>query len=277
MSGNMAQRRQALAKRIAAGGVDAVVVSALPNIRYLCGFTGSNGLLLVRADASAVLFTDPRYEIQASWEANCPVRITRKPLVKALASEIGRERGARRIGFEPSRITQADYEALASSLDRRAGLKPLPGIVEALRMVKAPEEIEAIRRSMAIAAEAFEKTMGNVREGVRESELAAELDYRMRRLGAERPAFETIVLFGENAALPHGRPGQRALRPGELILVDIGAVRDGYSSDMTRMAVAGRPGNRVKRLYQIVLEAQQSALEQLRPGVAGAAVDAVAR
>lgn len=270
------ERRKRLAQQIASRKLDALVVSAQANIRYLCGFTGSNGLLLVRGDGWALLLTDPRYELQAQQEADCLVRITRKPLTRELAAELGRRR-LRRVGFEAGRLTYADYESLKAALRARVQLKPVADAVESLRLLKSEAEVEAIGRSMAIAAAAFEKAMRAAREGIREAELAAELDYQMRLLGAEKPAFETIVLFGENAALPHGKPGTRALRPHELVLVDIGAQRDGYASDMTRMAVLGTPSERVRRLYQIVLDAQQAALEQLRPGVTGGMVDAAAR
>jgi len=270
------ERRKRLAEEIASRKLDALVVSALCNIRYLCGFTGSNGLLLVRPDGWALLLTDPRYEIQARQEADCLVKITRKPLTRELATELGRRR-LRRVGFEAGRLTYADYVSLKSVLRARIQLKPVSDAVESLRMLKSEAEVEAIRRSMAIAAAAFEKSTRAAREGVRESELAAELDYQMRLLGGEKAAFETIVLFGENTALPHGKPGPRALRPGELVLVDIGAQHEGYASDMTRMAVLGTPSERVKRLYEIVLDAQSAALERLRPGITGGMVDAAAR
>lgn len=276
MTSEYPERRRRLAEEIASRKLDALVVSALPNIRYLCGFTGSNGLLLVRRDGWSLLLTDPRYEIQAAQEADCLVKITRKPLTRALPGELARRR-LRRVGFEAGRLSYAEYQSLRMALRAPVRLEPVAGVVESLRLLKSEAEIEAIRRSMAIAAAAFQQSMRAAREGIRECELAAELDYQMRLLGAEKPAFESIVLFGENAALPHGKPGTRALGPGELILVDIGAQHDGYASDMTRMAVLGTPSNRVKRLYQIVLDAQSAALERLRPGITGGMVDAAAR
>lgn len=252
-------------------------MTGLPNIRYLCGFTGSNAALLVPAAGEPVLYTDPRYEIQAGEEAACAVKVTKKPLIKAVAADLARRRSLRRIGFEAGRIRYADYTALREALPPSRSLEPRTDLVERLRMVKSAAEIDAIRRSMAIAAEAYRRVIACLRPPARELDVAAEIDFQMRRLGAEKPAFDTIVLFGERAALPHGRPGARALRDGELVLVDVGAVLDGYSSDMTRMAVAGQATGRLRRMYRIVLDAQLAALGELRGGVRADAVDRAAR
>ncbi|MCS7314034.1 MAG: Xaa-Pro peptidase family protein [Bryobacterales bacterium] len=266
-----------MADELAGRKLDALVVTAPPNIRYLCGFTGSHGLLVVPAAGEPVLYTDPRYEIQAGEEARCTVKVTKKSLIEAAARDMSRRRSWRRIGFEAGSMRYADYAALRHALPSARSLEPQTDLVEKLRLVKSPAEVETIRRSMAIAAEAYRRVVGSLRPPVRETEVAAELDHQMRQLGAEKPAFETIVLFGERAALPHGKPGPRALSMGDLVLVDLGAVLDGYTSDMTRMAVAGKPTERLRRLYQLVLEAQRAALEQLRPGVAASAVDRAAR
>lgn len=271
------QRLERIAAELRRSRLDALIVTAPPNIRYLSGFTGSNAVLLVPADGEAVLYTDPRYEIQADEEVSCAVKVSRKPLLKAVAADLARRRSLRRIGFESGRIRYADYLSLREALPASRALEPQTDLIERLRMVKSDAEVEAIRRSMAIAAEACQKVMASLRPPAREAEVAAELDCQMRRLGAEKSAFETIVLFGEHAALPHGRPGPRALRQGELVLVDVGAVLEGYASDMTRMAVAGQPNERLRRLYRVLLEAQRAALEELRPGVRAGMVDRAAR
>lgn len=144
-------------------------------------------------------------------------------------------------------------------------------------MVKSAAEVEAIRQSMLIASEAFQRTVASARPGVLEIELAAELEYQMRRLGAEKAAFDSIVLSGERTAQPHGLPGANRLAADQLLLIDAGAVRDGYSSDMTRMAFLGEPGRKVKQLYRAVREAQEAGLAAVRPGVTAGAVDAAAR
>ena len=156
-----------------------------------------------------------------------------------------------------------------------AALQPAAGWIERLRMVKSAGEIERIRRSVKLNSRAFEQVAARVRPGMKESGLAAELEYRMRRLGAEKPAFETIVAGGVRSALPHAQPTAAALEG--LVVVDMGAFVEGYASDMTRMLFIGSPNARVKRAYQAVLEAQLAALDAVRPGVTAGRVDDVAR
>jgi len=274
--GEYSQRRRRLAAELERRKLDAVIVTALPNIRYLSGFTGSNAALLATAAGDAVLFTDPRYQIQAADEADCRVRVVKGSLLKALL-ETARRKGLCRLGFEAQRLSFAEHEMLRAGLWLGAWLEPQTGLIEDLRMVKSPAELEAIRGAMQIASRAFCEALCIARPGVLEIELAAEIEYRMRRLGAEKPAFDSIVLGGARTALPHARAGREPLRANELVLVDVGAVKAGYSSDMTRMAFLGRPDERVKRLYEAVREAQQAALEAVRPGLAADVVDRAAR
>jgi len=151
-------------------------------------------------------------------------------------------------------------------------------VVEKQRMVKSATEIELIRRSVEANSEAFESALAVVRPGkTREADLAAEIDYRMRKLGAERPAFETIVASGPRSAMVHAQPSERILSRNDLVLIDMGATRKGYASDMTRVVHIGRPSSRIKRIYSAVLEAQMAAIEAVRPGVTAARVDLEAR
>lgn len=279
MTGSIYQRRrQAVAAGLAEHKLDALLVVLSPNLRYLSGFTGSNGSLLLSA-GRAILFTDPRYQIQARQESAgsaCEVRIAKGPLVPALASAIARL-GWKRIGYEPARMTCDFFEALKNKLPMRASLEPVDGWIEALRSIKSAAEIDLIRRSVQTNSRAFEQAAARVRPGMTESGLAAEIEYRMRRLGAEKPSFETIVATGKRTALPHAQPTSAAIHPGSLLLVDMGTQQDGYCHDMTRMLFLGNPGARVKRAYRAVLEAQLAAVDAVRPGVAAARVDAVAR
>jgi Xaa-Pro aminopeptidase len=183
----------------------------------------------------------------------------------------------KRVGYEPARMTCDLFEALKARLPMRASLVPTPGWIEELRMVKTPEEIARIRRSVETNSRAFEQAVARVRPGMTEQRLAAELEYRMRRLGAEKPSFETIVAAGARSALPHAQPTAARLREGDLVVVDMGAFQDGYASDMTRVLFLGRPGARVKRTYRAVLEAQLAAIDRVRPGVGAAQVDRAAR
>jgi len=268
-------RRTRLLESLAAQKLDAFIVSGSANIRYLVGFTGSAGIALVGADATA-LFTDPRYAAQAAEQAACRVRVVRRLVENGLVPAI-RRAGWKRIGFEPARLSFAMFEQLRGSLPRSVRLMPAPGLVEELRAVKSPWEIERIGRAATTALEAYSRVSAALRPGLRESDVAAELDYQMRRLGAEGPAFDTIVASGRRTAWPHADASPKLISPGEPILIDLGARQDGYTSDLTRMAVLGRPGRRIAALHRAVLEAQMAALEAVREGAAASAVDRAAR
>lgn len=268
-------RRNRVAALLARKDLDALIVSAAANLRYLIGFTGSNGLLLLWGDG-AVLFTDPRYEIQAAQETDCRRKIARGSLYP-LVMKTAAGKKLRRLGFERGHLPYEAYEQLQAGLALGASLTPVAGLLEAERMVKSEYEIALIERSVLTNSAAFDKTIRRARPGVRESELAAEFDYQVRLLGAEKPAFDTIVAAGPRTALPHARPGANTLRHNQLLLVDVGASQEGYASDMTRMAFLGRPGAKVKRLYRAVLEAQLTAIEAVRPGVPAGQPDRAAR
>jgi Xaa-Pro aminopeptidase len=270
-----AGRRLGIMALLEANRLDALVFLTGPNLRYLTGFTGSNGALLMNA-GEALFFTDPRYAIQCRQETDCRVRIAKGSLLADLAAAIARKR-LRRVGVEKSRITLEQYDAFDKQLPARSSLRGVSGWVERLRSRKSPAEVELIRRSVGLNSKAFEQAVAYVKPGMREIELAAELEYRMRRLGAERPAFETIVACGPRSAKPHASPGEDAFAPKELVVVDVGACRKGYMSDMTRMLHIGKPSRRVKQSYRAVLAAQLAAIDAVRPGVRAAQVDQAAR
>ena len=270
-------RRRAIAEGLAERRLDAMLVALGPNLRYLSGFTGSNGWLLVSAERS-ILFTDPRYLIQARQESageGCEVRIAKGPILMAVVSAIARRR-LRLIGYEPARLTCDVYEALLKKLPAHTSLRAVEDWIESQRTIKSADEIELIRRSVVTNSRAFEQAATRLRPGMKESDLAAEIEYRMRRLGAEKPSFETIVASGLRTALPHAQPTSAEIRPG-LLLVDMGSQQDGYCSDMTRMLFLGKPGRRVTSAYRAVLEAQLAAIDAVRPGARTADVDRAAR
>jgi Xaa-Pro aminopeptidase len=269
-------RRQCLAAAFAALKLDALVVTFGPNLRYLTGFTGSNGLLLVLRDGDALFLTDPRYRIQSAREVTCRVQVCLGHLMPQMIRAAARA-GVHKLGYDPAQMSCSQYESLRSELPPGVRLMPASGWVERQRMVKSETEIALIRRSVQTNSAAFEQAVRHARAGIRESDLAAELDYRMRRHGAEKPAFDTIVATGERSALPHAQPGAARIGPGHLVVVDMGALQDGYSSDMTRMLYAGRPDGKVKRLYKAVLDAQLAALAAVRPGVTAGHIDRAAR
>lgn len=255
--------------------VDAAAFSHLPNVRYLTGFSGSNAVALVGA-AGTVLFTDPRYELQAEMETDCKVRVVRGPLWPEVLHSVQRRRWTR-LGLEAEYLPQAEHARLAEDLGPKVCLSDASGLAERLRSVKDEVEIAAIRRSMAVCEQAYLETLKRIRPGITETAIAAELEFRMRRLGADKAAFDTIVAAGARSALPHAQPTGSRVQPNQLVLVDMGASLDGYASDMTRMSHTGRPTGQTKRLYAAVLEAQKAAFDAVRPGVACAAIDRVAR
>jgi Xaa-Pro aminopeptidase len=270
-----ATRRRRAVSQLGPRKLDALAVASAPNLRYLCGFTGSNGALLLWP-GGAVLFTDPRYTIQAAREADCPVRTIHGPLLPHLASAAARHR-VRHLGFEDTWITVSALRELDGSLPLGVSLDPASGLIESLRMVKSPHEIRLIRNSVLLNSHAFSRAMRTVRPGITESTLAARIDHQMRLLGAEKPAFDTIVASGPRSALPHASPGPNSVRRNQLLLIDMGASLEGYASDMTRMAFLGRPGRKVRDLYSAVLEAQLAAIDAVRPGALAGDVDRAAR
>jgi Xaa-Pro aminopeptidase len=272
---DLQKRTEQVLSRIEEAGIDALFVSFLPNVRYLTGFTGSNALLLLARDGSW-LFTDPRYDIQAREETSCKVSVARGPLWRAALQMVRRKRW-KQIGFESARLTYEAYQSIQKELPSAVSLRPTSAIVETIRMVKSEDEIALVRESVHTCSSAFERTVRKLKTGVSEIELAAELDYQMRRLGAERPSFDTIVASGPRSALPHASPTGNRIEPDQLLLVDMGASRRGYASDMTRMLYPGKPAAKVKRTYRAVLEAQLAAIDAVRDGVTAESVDRAAR
>ncbi len=274
-SSEYASRRDRTSAELAGDGLDALLVSNPLNVRYLSGFTGDNSLLLLSPDRT-VLLTDGRYRTQAAEETDCPAKIVQGPLLDA-AAKLFRRGSKFRLGFEAAHVTVEKYNSFSSLLPAAVKLLPARDLIIEQRMVKSASEIEKIRRSAALTCKALSQALRSIRPGVKELEVAAEIDHRMRQLGAEAPAFETIVAFGKRSAMPHAQPGRKSLTAGEIVLIDMGATLDVYASDMTRTLVAGRAVPKVRRLYKAVLEAQLAALAEVREGVPAAQVDRAAR
>lgn len=268
-------RRVRAASLLGESKLDALYITSLSNIRYLTGFNGSNAALLLLRDGRATLFTDPRYTVQSKQQANCRIVIAKGPLAKSVLGEIKRT-GVRKIGFEADYLTVSDLKSLQKDLPGRVWIEPAAGLIERLRMVKDAGEIEKIRASVNVNSRALDAAMKRFKKGMTESELAAEIDYRNRKLGAEAPAFGTIVAAGARAALPHAHPGPVPIGTG-MILIDMGAFCDGYASDMTRMFYVGSADAKYKRVYGAVLEAQRAAIDAIKPGIPASAVDRAAR
>ena len=267
-------RRERLSSALREVRANAFLITALPNIRYLSGFTGSNGALL-QTENRALLFTDPRYQIQASEESDCDVKIAKGPLMKEISKWLKRLR-VKSLAFEQNRMSFDDHRQLKEAAPG-IRLKPVAGAVENLRTIKSAAEITAIRNSVQLNSAALEQALRQFKPSMKEIELAAEIEYRMRRLGADGPAFETIVASGERTALPHARPTIRRIERDQLLLVDMGASVAGYASDMTRTHAVGKLSATLRRMYRAVLESQLAAVDAVRPGISSYQVDGVVR
>jgi Xaa-Pro aminopeptidase len=269
-------RRSALGGRLAELEVDALYVTRLPNVRYLTGFAGSNGQLLI-TPSDAVLFTDGRYEEQSRREVPDVERAIYLDGTPPVGEHAGRL-GVRRLGFEANDVTYRAWERLVRRLED-VELVPLGPEVEAARRVKDAGEVERIAAAQETADAAFERIVldGGPAEGTTEREIALSLELEMRRAGADDRAFETIAAFGESAAEPHHHPGDRSLARGDVIKLDFGAVVDGYHSDMTRTVAFGEPSERLRELYALVAAAQRAGSEAVHAGATVGEVDLAAR
>jgi Xaa-Pro aminopeptidase/Xaa-Pro dipeptidase len=266
-------RRQALRAHLAQADLAALLVTKPANVRYLTGFSGSYGALLLLHDRT-LFFTDRRYEQHAARRVEeAELVLAPGDLIGAVATVLSPlDEG---LGFEPDGLTWGDGQRLRASLRRRP--VPAPPLVEELREVKDETEIASIAEAARLGCETFDELVGRLRPGMTEREVAIDLEIGMRRRGAEALAFDSIVAFGELAAEPHHHPGDRPLRPGDLIKLDFGARVDGYCSDMTRTVVLGQASERQRELYELVRRALAAGLEALRAGVSGAAIDRACR
>lgn len=271
-----AKRLERLREELATRELSELVVSHLPNVRYLSGFTGSAGLLFANS-TSAILVTDARYVEQAEGETvgEVEVRVAREGLLEGLAEAAGAGPTTRRLGFEAEHVTVRSREKMEEELE--ATWTATVAVVESLRARKDAGELERIRRAADLTAAVLEEVLGAVAEGMTERELAAEVDYRIRRAGCGPPAFESIVAAGERSALPHATPSERALREGDLVLLDFGATCEGYCADLTRVAVLGSPAPWQRAVHDAVDAARRAAIDTVREGCPAREVDRAAR
>jgi len=266
-------RRRALRARLAPVDLVGLLVTKPVNVRYLTGFAGSYGALLLLHDRT-VFFTDRRYERQASEVDDAEVVMAPGDLITAVIGVLGTDGDG--LGFEPGGLTWGTGQRLRTLLPGRA-VVPAPELVEELRVVKDDEELAAIREAARVGTEALPEVLGGLREGVTERAVAQELAIKLRRLGADGLAFDPVVAFGEQAAEPHHHPGDRELRRGDLVALDFGGRIDGYRSDMTRTVVFGTASTRQQEVYELVRKAREAGLAALRPGVRCGEVDHACR
>jgi Xaa-Pro aminopeptidase len=270
------ERQAALRVALEAEGLDGMLVTHLPNIRYLTGFTGTAALLLLRTDAT-ILISDFRYSAQAMAEVGlvAAVEIDQRSVWERLGRILA-TRGPDNLGIEAHSLTVRDAERLSGLT--RARVIPTAELVERQRAVKAPEEVAAIRAAAVLAQEALAEILPGVRVGQTEAEVGSALEAALRRRGSEWHPFPTIVASGPRSALPHARTTQRPIAAGELLLLDFGAQVDGYCADLTRTVVVGaRADNRQRAVHELVQTAQRRAIEYLRAGMPAREGDALAR
>ena len=281
-----ASRLEALRSLLQFQGLDALLISGPQNRRYLSGFTAreeilneSCGSLMVTPEA-LFLFTDFRYQEWAAAEApNYEILLYKAGLGSALAEYLGRLKIGR-LGFETPYLTYGQYQRLTQAA-ADAGLEvdwvPTEGLVESLREMKAAAEVAAVRRALALTESVFEEVAALLRPGLSESQVAWEIERRLKEQGAEDLAFTPIVAAGANAARPHHRPGDYALQAGEPIIIDMGARVDGYCADFTRTLILGEPDDHFRKVYALVRQAQAWAEAELKAGLDSLEADALGR
>jgi len=269
-------RRRALALLLKEARLDCLVVTSPANWYYLTGFTGDSGALVVSPKSSA-LVTDGRFTVQSREETSGVRVILQKESLLESVAQFLKQASAQRVGFDPGQLTVTQLTSLRKAARSRIRWVPAPGKIEALRMRKDASELLQMRKAAILAGEVAQAAIRLLKPGIREFEVAAEIEYQMRKRGASGPAFETIVAFGERAALPHARPTAKRLRKNELVVLDLGVILGHYCSDITRTVFLGRASRRIRTWYQAVLEAQTAAISAVKAGTSCGEVDAAAR
>jgi Xaa-Pro aminopeptidase len=276
---NFRARKTAANRAAKAAGTDGLLLTHLPDVRYLSGFTGSNAALVLTG-GKAFLFTDGRYTVQAKAEAaGTRVVIASKPALTA-ACEWMVEAGVKRCGFDATQTTVAALEVMRKAVPaklRRGMFIGVDPLIAKLRQVKDADEIARIRAAANLGCELFNRMLEYVRPGLTEIDVASTLEHEARKAGAEAMSFDTIVASGERSALPHGRASVAKLPKRGFVTMDFGVVLDGYMSDMTRTVHLGKAQPEERDVYDAVLEAQEAAVAIVAPGVTAGEVDEAAR
>jgi len=255
-------------------GIDCFIVSDSRTVRYLSGFTGSNGLCLIFKDRR-YFFTDFRYQEQVKNEVKgFDVIISGEYLIDELKNK-NLIKGSK-TGFEAKRITFYDYQKLLEFIPLDS-LIPEDSLIEKMVSVKDNEEIENLEKAAGITDKVFSDIIAMIKPGIEEIEISAEISYRIKKYGGEKDAFDPIILGGAKSALPHGKPDNNKLQSGDCVLFDFGCVYNGYHSDITRTVFLGEPDKKTKEIYSIVLKAQEKAIESVREGIKCSELDSVAR
>ena len=272
----MIDRQRLLIDALEAKRLDALLVTHLPNVRYLTGFTGSAGVLLMGAK-KPIFITDGRYTSQAHEQVQgAKVMISKGTALDAAAQQIVRLKLSN-VGIEAEHMTVSLRSRLRKLLPARIKLKETSALVEDLRLIKDAGELAAIERAVKLGADIFRAALSTIKPGVRETEVAAELEYAARRAGAEGMSFETIVASGPRSALPHGVASMARIPERGFVVLDYGVILDGYCSDMTRTVHVGRPSSEARHMYNAVLESQLAGIQAVQAGSTAGDVDYACR
>ncbi len=249
-------------------GLDGLLITNESNVKYLSSFTGDSSVLLISKNGN-YLFTDPRYIEEAEKECSNQINVTLWYKDRRFGHETYKkaidEAGIKKLGFESASLTFESYDYLKNNLS--AEIIPTNNIVEKLRYIKQPEEINILKRACEISDLALQKTVGTIKEGQTEKEIAALLEYNMRLAGADNISFETICLTGARTSLLHGKPSDAKLKKGDFLLFDFGALVDSYHADISRTFVVGKADDKHKEVYQIIKDCQQAIIDNIKQGV----------
>ncbi len=270
------RRRHSLISKLSERKIDALLVTRPANWYYLAGFSGESGALVVSQKGTS-LITDGRFMVQGRAEMSGIRILQQKGSLFESVGQFLKNSRFRRVGFDPSQVMVGQLQSLRKAAGARVRWIPAVDRVEGLRMSKDAAELAQMRRAAILASEVVQQAIGLLKPGIRELDVGAEIEYQMRTKGASGPAFETIVAFGERAALPHARPTAKRLRKNELVVLDLGVILGHYCSDITRTVYVGRAPKRIRTWYQAVLEAQTAAIAAAKSGAACGDVDWAAR
>lgn len=271
----MMKRVEALRKSMSESGLDGFLITSPYNLRYLTNFTGTTGLAVITLDR-AYFVTDFRYTEQAKAQAQGYEIVKNTGPIFEEVNKICNQEQLNILAFEEDHVSFANYSLLEDIVEETP-LEPVSGMIEELREVKDEEEIATIQKACEIADKGFQHVLETIKPGMTEIEVANDLDFYMRSLGATSVSFDTIVASGLRSSMPHGVASDKVIEQGDLITLDFGCYYQGYVSDMTRTFAIGDPGEKLKEIYQIVLDAQLKVLAAAKPGMSGLELDAVAR
>lgn len=265
---------QKLRQALQQADLPALLVTSAHSRRYLTGFTGTAGVAVITAD-HAFFITDFRYTEQANEQIKGFEIIEQKSTLLEAVAQLVEDKQLTQLGFEQDAMTYAEYDRYASAL--KAELVPTSGLVEKIRLIKTEDELTIIKQACKIADDAYEHILTFIKPGMTELDVSNELEFFMRKQGATSSSFDIIVASGTRSALPHGVATDKVIETGDFVTLDFGAYYNGYVSDVTRTLAVGQPSDKLKEIYQVVLDSQLLALKKIKPGMTGKEADAISR